>query len=88
MMNNREESEDMLQEAFAETFQKLNTFRYESTFGAWIKRIVVNKCINQLKKKQVELEENIHDHREEEEYVGKDVLHGLSMGITFKFGKF
>jgi len=71
MMNNREEAEDMLQEAFAETFQKLNTFRYESTFGAWIKRIVVNKCINQLKKKQVELEleENIHDHLEEEEYV-------------------
>lgn len=72
MMNSREEAEDMLQEAFAETFQKLNTFRYESAFGAWIKRIVVNKCINQLKKKQVglELEENIHDHRvEEEEYV-------------------
>ena len=71
MMNNREEAEDMLQEAFAETFQKLNTFRHESTFGAWIKRIVVNKCINQLKKKQVELEleEKIHDHLEEEEYV-------------------
>ncbi len=69
MMNNREEAEDMLQEAFAETFQKLNTFRYESTFGAWIKRIVVNKCINRLKKKKVELEleENIHDNREEEE---------------------
>jgi RNA polymerase sigma-70 factor (ECF subfamily) len=45
MMNNPEEAEDMLLEAFAETFQKLNTFRYESTFGAWIKRIVVNKCI-------------------------------------------
>jgi RNA polymerase sigma factor (sigma-70 family) len=71
MMNNREEAEDMLQEAFAETFQKLNTFRYESTFGAWLKRIVVNKCINQLKKNQAELEftENIYNHQTENSYI-------------------
>lgn len=52
MMNNREEAEDMLQESFCEAFDKLNTFRYESSFGAWLRRIVVNKCINELKRKK------------------------------------
>jgi len=52
MMNNREEAEDMLQESFIEAFMNLGTFRYESAFGSWLKRITVNKCINALKKKK------------------------------------
>lgn len=55
MMNNREDAEDMLQEAFTEAFKNLKTYRYESTFGAWIKRIVINRCINQLRKRKIEL---------------------------------
>ncbi|NOY50295.1 MAG: RNA polymerase sigma factor [Chlorobi bacterium] len=56
MMNTREEAEDLLQEAFTEAFLKLHSFRFESTFGAWLKRIVVNKCINDLKRRKAELE--------------------------------
>lgn len=55
MMNNREEAEDMLQEAFTEAFIKLDTFKYESTFGAWLKRIVINKCLNQLRSRKAAL---------------------------------
>ena len=55
IMNNREEAEDMLQEAFTQAFLKLDTFRYESTFGAWLKRIVVNTCINSINKRKVDL---------------------------------
>lgn len=55
MMNSREEAEDLLQESFSEAFQKLNYFRYESSFGAWLKRIVINKCINELRRKKTEL---------------------------------
>ncbi len=55
MMNSREEAEDMLQEAFTQTFMKLNSYRYESNFGAWLKRIVVNTCLNAINKKKVEL---------------------------------
>ena len=50
MVNNRADAEDLLQEAFTDAFIKLGSFRYESTFGAWIKSIVVNRCINHLKK--------------------------------------
>jgi len=55
MMSKQEEAEDMLQESFTEAFKKLDTFRYESTFGAWLKRIVVNKCINEIKRKKADL---------------------------------
>ncbi|MFO7658154.1 MAG: sigma-70 family RNA polymerase sigma factor [Bacteroidales bacterium] len=69
MMNNREEAEDMLQESFTEAFTKLGTFRYESSFGSWIKRIVINKCINELKRRKAELvlTENIPDNSAGEE---------------------
>ena len=55
MMNNREEAEDMLQEAFTQAFLKLDTFRCESSFGAWLKRIVVNTCINEINRRKVDL---------------------------------
>ncbi len=69
MMNNREEAEDMLQDAFTQAFMKLNSFRYESAFGSWLKRIVVNTCINAINKRKVELtycEEIYHYDIEEE----------------------
>uniref|UniRef100_UPI003217884F RNA polymerase sigma factor n=1 Tax=uncultured Draconibacterium sp. TaxID=1573823 RepID=UPI003217884F len=69
MMNNREEAEDMLQEAFTQAFMKLNSFRYESNFGSWLKRIVVNTCINAINKRKVDLtycEEVYHNDLPEE----------------------
>lgn len=55
MMNNREDAEDILQEAFVQAFSKLDSFRYDSTFGAWLKRIVINTCINAINKRKVDL---------------------------------
>ena len=44
------EAEDLIQEAFLTAFTKLNSFKGEVTFGAWLKRIVINKSLTQLKK--------------------------------------
>lgn len=44
------EAEDIMQEAFLTAFTKINTFKGEVTFGAWLKRIVINKSLTQLKK--------------------------------------
>ncbi len=52
----REDAEDMLQEAFCDAFRRLDSFRFESTFGAWLKRIVINRCINEIKRRKAELE--------------------------------
>lgn len=55
ILNNREDAEDIVQEAFVECFRNLSSFRFESTFGAWLKKILVNKSINQIKKKKIDL---------------------------------
>jgi len=56
MMNDRADAEDMLQESFSEAFRRLDSFRQESTFGAWLKMIVINRCINEIKRKKAQLE--------------------------------
>ena len=62
MMNNAEEAKDMLQESFVDAFRRLESFRFESTFGAWLKKIVINKCINALEKRKVVwIDEEISD---------------------------
>lgn len=64
MTNSQEDAEDLLQNSFVDVFSKMHSFRAESSIGAWIKRIVVNNCINHLKKRRLkfdELIENYHD---------------------------
>lgn len=46
------DAEDALQEAFVRAFRNLSSFKRESTFGAWLKRIVINTAINLLNKKK------------------------------------
>jgi len=53
MLNNRIDAEDILQESFVKAFKNLNQFKYESSFGAWLKRIVINNCINHIKKRKL-----------------------------------
>lgn len=53
MLNERVDAEDILQESFVKAFKNLKQFKYESTFGAWLKRIVINNCINHLKKRKL-----------------------------------
>lgn len=55
MTNCKEDAEDVLQEAFTDAFQKLNTYNYEASFGAWLKRIVLNRCLNALRVKKPDL---------------------------------
>lgn len=54
---NQETAEDVLQEAFVNAFQKINSYQGKATFGAWLKKIVVNKAISHLRKRQLELVE-------------------------------
>lgn len=59
MLSNRHEAEDILQEVFISAFRNMKSFKADSTLGAWLKRIVINKCISQLRKNKpvlVELE--------------------------------
>lgn len=52
MMGDSEEAKDILQDAFIHAFTKLKTLKEERMFSSWLKRIVVNHCLNALKKRK------------------------------------
>lgn len=64
------EAEDLMQEAFLTVFTKMKMYKGEVTFGAWLKRIVINKSLTQLKKnnryQEVKMEVIPTDNIEEE----------------------
>ena len=49
------EAEDLMQESFIDAFEKINSFEGRASFGSWLKRIVINKCLNFLKKRRIDL---------------------------------
>lgn len=64
MLGNSEDAEDVLQLAFVDVFRRMDQFRHDSTIGAWIKRIVVNRCLDHLRKRKVLIEsfdDQLHD---------------------------
>jgi len=52
MVPDKSEAEDLLQEAFVKMFRELPSFRGQSTLGAWLRRIVINQCINHIRKQR------------------------------------
>jgi len=50
-MQNSYDAEDVMQEAFLNAFTKLDSYKGEVAFGAWLKRIVINRSLTELKKK-------------------------------------
>jgi len=53
IVNDSFEAEDIMQEAFLAAFTKLNSYSKKVTFGAWLKRIVINKSLSSLKKSTI-----------------------------------
>ena len=59
------EAEDVLQESFLSAFRELSSYKGDSAFGAWLKRIVVNKSINCLRQRRLPLVPLGEQHHEE-----------------------
>ena len=55
MSNSAEEAEDVLQDSFVSAFRNLDRYKGTASFGAWLKRIVVNNAINQIRKRKMNL---------------------------------
>lgn len=63
MIGDEDDAKDVLQDAFVTVFTNIKKLKEEATFSAWVKRIVVNQCINTLKKKQL-LTSSLEDEHE------------------------
>ena len=57
MVGNTVEAEDVMQEAFLKAFTKIDTYEGVVSFGAWLKKIVINRSLDHLKKRKVKFEE-------------------------------
>ncbi len=74
ILNNAVEAEDVMQESFLEAFRKIETYREESSFGTWLKRIVINKSVDSFRKSRdlVSLDEydtEVQEQMEDENYI-------------------
>ncbi|MCJ7467355.1 MAG: RNA polymerase sigma factor [Maribacter sp.] len=74
-LKDADDAEDVLQESFIKAFQKIHQFKGDVTFGAWLKRIVINKSIDFLKSKKentMRLNENFIHITEDEDWTVDD----------------
>jgi len=48
------EAEDIMQEAFLLAFQRILTYTGQGSFGSWLKRIIINKSLDALRKRKIQ----------------------------------
>jgi len=86
ILNNTQEAEDVMQEAFLSAFDKIASYKGEVSFGAWLKRIVVNRALDYLKKNKIDclpIDEKIYQLSDEEAY-NEDLTIGKNIGAIKK----
>lgn len=52
IINDPVESEDVMQESFLSAFEKINSYEGNVSFGAWLRKIVVNRSLDALRKRK------------------------------------
>src|SRR5271170_6020465 len=65
MMRNEDEAVDLSQEAWVKGWQRLQQFQGDSSFGTWMTRIVINLCLDQLRRRKRQRTESIEEMDEE-----------------------
>jgi RNA polymerase sigma factor (sigma-70 family) len=79
MLGNAVDAEDTLQEAFVQVFKNIGKVEQEASLSGWIKRIVVNHCLTELRRKKVYFEEVEEEHVEEAPVVDEEAF---AMSVT------
>ncbi len=85
------EAEEVLQDAFVRAFMRIEEYRGDAAFGAWLKRIVINTSINFLQKKKIDLvslDEMLvepaieEDENSENDFAEMNIQTGVSEKVT------
>jgi len=74
--SSKPEAEDMLHDGFIRVLDKLDKYRFEGPLGAWIRRVLVNNCLNYLRSKKT-FEEDIEEVNESKLDYSYDDLDGM-----------
>ncbi len=72
------EAEDIMQEAFLSAFEKIETYSGTVSFGAWLKKIVINRSLDALNKRKAVFEDieshfGIRDESDEETFRSEEI---------------
>ncbi len=78
MLGNEMDAEDVLQQSFVDAFRNIESFNFKSTPGAWLKRIMINNCINHMKKKRLHLVDMDDTHQFSTEPVMDEVEYNIN----------
>ena len=57
IVNNSMEAEDIMQESFLSAFEKIDTYSGTVSFGAWLKKIVINRSLDALSRRKAIFED-------------------------------
>lgn len=85
LLGNIDDAADITQETFIDVFTKIDQYQGKATFGAWIKKIMINKSINHLNRRKIHysladnepIEDEIDLDRDERE----QLMHQLNASI-------
>ena len=75
IVNDTAEAEDIMQESFLDAFQRIESYTGEGSFGSWLKRIVINRSLDYLRKQKeiisleeasIDVPDQVEESREEE----------------------
>ena len=83
MVKNAKDAEDILQESFVKAFNNLDSYKYQATFGVWLKRIVINTSISFLNKNRILFRE-MEDHEITDRETQEEADLSLDFGIIKK----
>jgi len=85
--NSYEDAQDIFQDGFIMIFNKINQFRFEGSFEGWLRRIMVNCCIERHRGKnhlyvineEITADDSVEEDLEAEDYSYEELLHFIRM---------
>lgn len=88
ILNNSMEAEEVMQDAFLKAFQNIESFKGEVSWGAWLKRIVINQSVDALRKRKIvfepyneTLQETVIDSENEWKNYNEDDINAIKREI-------
>ncbi len=79
MLQNRDDAQDAMQNAFITAFQKITQWSGKVAFGFWLRRIVINHCLDLIKKNHHQWEHKLPDAEAINEQLTYDYQHDLGL---------
>jgi RNA polymerase sigma factor (sigma-70 family) len=83
IVNDTMEAEDIMQESFLSAFEKIDTYSGTVSFGAWLKKIVINRSLDALSRRKA-IFEDIENHVGIKDSSGEEIAQKEELDMKFE----